>query len=202
MASRFLPACWQAFASLLAGRCLRTGKVLPVCWQCFANRLSLSWQNKSKRPSLVPCVALYVGIKSRFYVCFRLSDDVQHGSLLVRRKQPLAFAYAVVGSLSEVRYQAADDGSALVVGQVVQQVHETFGVAHLLAGAEERTVSLQGGKPFGADDVPVIFISRHALRGQLAEAVGSFGAFMVEAQGVVEGDLGVIYIFFHDEAVL
>ena len=89
-----------------------------------------------------------------------------------------------------MRYQEADDGSALVVGQVVQQVHETFGVAHLLAGAEERTVSLQGGKPFGADDVPVIFISRHALHGQLAEAVGCLGAFMVEAQGVVEGDLG------------
>lgn len=92
--------------------------------------------------------------------------------------------------MSEAGYQEADDGSSFVVGQVVQQVHEAFGVAHLFAGSEERTVSLQGGKPFGADDVPVLFVRRHALHGQLAEAVGCLGAFMVEAQGVVEGDLG------------
>lgn len=38
---------------------------------------------------------------------------------------------------------------------------------------------------------------RHALHGELAEAGGSLGALTVEAQGVVEGDLGKGYFFFH-----
>ena len=58
-------------------------------------------------------------------------------------------------------------------------------------------VCQRGGKAFGADDFPVILFGRHALHGELAEAGGSLGALTVEAQGVVEGDLGKGYFFFH-----
>lgn len=64
-------------------------------------------------------------------------DDVQHGLLLVGSEQAFAFAAAVVRPLPEVGYQADDDASALIVGQIVQYIHESFGIAHFPAGTEK-----------------------------------------------------------------
>lgn len=108
-------------------------------------------------------------------------DDVQHGLLLVGSEQAFAFAAAVVRPLPEVGYQADDDASALIVGQIVQYIHESFGIAHFPAGTEKGAVTLYGGKPFGTDNAPAVLFGGHALHGQLAEAAVGLGASFVEA---------------------
>ena len=147
--------------------------------------------------SALPKVAFYVAIKLWGRAGIQMSEDVQYGFLLLGEQQAFAFAGAVVGALAEAGYQVGDGDSPLVVGQAVQHVHEAFGVARLLTGAVEGAFPLDGGKAFGTDDFPVILFGRHALHGELAEAGGSLGTLFVEAQGVVEGDLGKGYFFFH-----
>lgn len=147
--------------------------------------------------SALPKVAFYVAIKLRGRAGIQMSEDVQYGLLLFGEQQAFAFAGAVVGALAEAGYQVGDGDSPFVVGQAVQHVHEAFGVARLLTGAVEGAFPLDASKAFGADDFPVILFGRHALHGELAEAGGSLGTLFVEAQGVVEGDLGKGYFFFH-----
>lgn len=118
--------------------------------------------------------------------------------MFVGGQQALTFAEAIVRPLPEVRYQTDDDVFAFVIGEVVQYVHEAFGIARFLAGTEEWAVSFDCGKAFGTDYVPIILVGGHTLQNQLMEARGGFGTLIVKAQGIVEGRLIEVYYFFHD----
>lgn len=117
---------------------------------------------------------------------------VQHDLLLLWQKHPFALAHTVVHPLSEMACQIVGNLLPFVVRLIVEQVLESFGVAHRLRRSEVRAFAFHALQSFGTDDFPIFLLFRHAFCGQMAQATSGFGALAVEAQGVFVGDfLGI-----------
>lgn len=81
----------------------------------------------------LPFVTFYISIKFLFLGYSALLEDILYILLLGRAEEAFAFADAVIRSLAESLYQKEHGTLPLLVRQIFQDIHATFGIVYFLA---------------------------------------------------------------------